>query len=123
MVAEFSNAACTDYNTLTYRLSFDRASVDSKVSQVSQELLGTVLAANEREELGSVIDECGPAVTINEGLVSEQRGEERNVALYSTDTELDKSTENLSAGDFVSGTVASTLHQHRVVVSWPRNIS
>jgi hypothetical protein len=53
-------------------LSLDAASVDGKVSQVSQQLLGTILAANEIEQLRGIIDESSPAVAINEGRVSEQ---------------------------------------------------
>lgn len=38
-------------------LSFDRAAVDSEVSEVSKEFLGTVLTLNEFEEFRGVIDE------------------------------------------------------------------
>jgi len=42
---------------LAHRLSFDRTAVDSEVSQVSQELLGTVLALHQLEEVWRVINE------------------------------------------------------------------
>jgi hypothetical protein len=47
-------------------LSFDAATVDCKVSQVRQQLLATVLATNQVEELGSIIDKSGPAGAFDE---------------------------------------------------------
>jgi len=41
----------------TYDLSLNGASVDGKVSEVRKEFLGTVLALDELEQVGSVIDE------------------------------------------------------------------
>ena len=38
-------------------LTFDRGTVDGEVSEVTEELLGTVLALNELEQLRSVVNE------------------------------------------------------------------
>ena len=38
-------------------LALDRGAVDGEVSEVSEELLSTVLALNELEPLGSIVDE------------------------------------------------------------------
>jgi hypothetical protein len=97
-------------------LSLDGRSVDSNVSEISKKLLSTVLGLHQREERRSVIDESGPAVSGDESLMGKERSQERDVGLDSTDSELNKSTENLSAGDLVGGSVASALDQHRVVV-------
>lgn len=97
-------------------LTLDAATVDGNVTEVKQQLLGTVLAADEIEQLGGVIDEGCPAGSINEGGVRQEGCKEGNVGLDATDAELDQSTKHLSAGDFVGGTLASALDQHGVVV-------
>ncbi len=40
-----------------YRLSFDRAAIDSKVSKIGKQFLGTVLTLNQLEEVGGIVDE------------------------------------------------------------------
>lgn len=97
-------------------LSLDAASVDGNISQVCQQFLGAVLASDESEEFGSVVDECGPAGSIDEGRMGEERSQERNVSLDTSDSELDESTEHLASRNLVGGSVASALDQHGVVV-------
>ena len=53
-------------------LTFDAAAVDSKVSKILQQFLTTILTSDQLEEFGSVIDKRGPAVSINEGRMSEE---------------------------------------------------
>lgn len=43
--------------TTTYLLSLDGASVHCEVAKVGEELLGTILALDELEEIWSVVDE------------------------------------------------------------------
>jgi hypothetical protein len=38
-------------------LSFDRASIDSEISKVSEEFLGTVLALHKFEKVWGIVDE------------------------------------------------------------------
>ena len=87
-------------------LALDAAPVDGNVSEVRQELLGTVLAADQVEQLRGVIDESRPAISINEGGVGQEGGQEGDIGLDASDTELDKGTEDLSAGNFVSRAMA-----------------
>ena len=47
---------------MIYLLTFDRAAVDGEVTEVGEELLGTVLALDELEELGGVVDELWPVL-------------------------------------------------------------
>ena len=96
-------------------LALDGRTVDSDITKVSQQLLSTVLAAHEVKQLRSVINKSGPASAFNKGRVSEKAGQEGNVGLDATNAELDKSTEDLSAGNFIGGTVACALDQHGVV--------
>lgn len=96
-------------------LALDGRAVDGDVTEVGQQLLGSVLAANEVEQLRSVVDEGGPASTINEGRVGQKTGQEGDVGLDTANTELNEGTEDLSAGDFVGGAVACALDQHGVV--------
>src|ERR1700759_3335932 len=46
-------------------LAFDLTSVDSNISEVCQQFLGTILTANKCKQLWSVVDESSPAVSIN----------------------------------------------------------
>ena len=75
--------------------------VDRKLAEVTEQLLSTVLTADELEKLWSVVDEGRPAVSVDESLVGEQRSQERNVALHSTNAELNKRTQNLSPSNLV----------------------
>lgn len=52
-------------------LALDAGAVDGDVAEVGEQLLGTVLGADQVEELGSVIDEGSPAVAVDECGVSE----------------------------------------------------
>lgn len=97
-------------------LSFDAGAVDGNVSEVGKELLGSVLGSDHSEERWGIINESGPAVTGNEGIVGEEGGEEGNVGLDTANSELDEGTQHLATSDFVCGTVASTLDQHRIVM-------
>jgi hypothetical protein len=47
----------TETVNVTYNLSFDRASIDSEISKVSEEFLGTVLALHELEEVWGIVNE------------------------------------------------------------------
>jgi hypothetical protein len=42
---------------MTYHLTFNRATIDGKISKVSKKFLGAVLALDQFEEFGSIIDE------------------------------------------------------------------
>jgi len=97
-------------------LALDAATVDGYITKVGKQFLSTVLAANQIEELRSIINKGCPAVSVNEGRVSEEGGKERNVGLETADTELDQGTENLATSDLVCGAMAGTLDQHGVVV-------
>ena len=97
-------------------LSLDAAAIDGNVSEVRQQLLGTVLGLQKGEERRSIINERSPAVTGDEGLVSEERSQEGNVGLDSADSELDEGTEDLSPGNLEGRAVASALDQHGVVM-------
>lgn len=97
-------------------LTRDAASIDGEVAKVCQQLLCSVLAANEIEQLWGIVDESGPAVAVDEGRVSKQRRKEGNVGLHSTDTELNESSKNLPAGDLVGRAQACALDQHGIVV-------
>lgn len=97
-------------------LTLDLAAVDSKIAEVRKQLLSTVLAAHQSKEFGGVVDERGPARSIDEDRVGEQRSQERNVGLDTADAELNESTEHLPPGNFVGRAVASALDQHGVIV-------
>ena len=97
-------------------LALDLATVDGKLSEISEELLGSVLGANEVEEGGRVIDKGGPALAFHEGVVCEELEQEGDVGLHATDTELDQRAEHLSAYDLICGSTARALDQHAVVV-------
>ena len=97
-------------------LSLDLAAVDSKLTEVGEQLLGTVLGTDEVEKGGGVVDEGGPALSVDEGRVCEKLEKEGNVGLYTTDTELDEGTKHLSSNNLVCGATARALDQHGVVV-------
>ena len=69
-------------------LALDLATIDSEVTKVCEELLSTVLGADQVEESGCVVDEGCPALSVNEGGVSEELDQEGDVGLDATDTEL-----------------------------------
>jgi hypothetical protein len=50
-------------------LSFDGASVDRKVSEVGEELLGTILTDNKFEKIGRVVDEGCPCLSADEHIM------------------------------------------------------
>ena len=82
-------------------LTFDRGTVDREVSEVAEELLSTVLALNELEQLRSVVNELrhnrpsttavsiesysstysSPGLATNEDIVGQEAEQERNVCL------------------------------------------
>lgn len=97
-------------------LTLDLAAVDGKLSEVREQLLGTVLGADEVEERGSVVNEGRPARSVYESGMCEELEQEGDVGLYTTDTELDERTKHLSADDLICGTTARALDQHGVVV-------
>lgn len=97
-------------------LALDAAAVDGNVAEVGQQLLGTVLAANEVEELRSVVDEGGPAVSIDESGVGKKGSQEGDVGLDTSDTELNQGSQRLSASNFVCAGMCGQLGKHAVVV-------
>ena len=97
-------------------LALDLTAVDSEVTKVRKQLLGTVLGADKIEKRRCVVDEGGPALAVNEDRVCEELDQERNVGLDTTDTELDQCTKHLSASDLVCRTTACALDQHGIVV-------
>jgi hypothetical protein len=52
-------------------LALDTGTIDSNICQVGKQLLGTILAANEIEKLGGIIDEGSPACAFDKSGVSE----------------------------------------------------
>lgn len=82
-------------------LARDRAAVDGNIAEVCQQLLCTVLATHKVEQLRGIVDEGCPAISINKGGVCQKGSQEGNVGLDTSDTELNKGTEDFSAGDFV----------------------
>lgn len=114
-------------------MALNLAAVDREVTEVVEQFLGAVGAADEREELGGIcsesasvstrlgsnlltIDERCPALSGDVGRMRQQGGEERNVGLEATNSEFDQGTQHLSARNFVGGAMARYLDQHRVVV-------
>jgi hypothetical protein len=70
-------------------LALDLAAVDSKVTEICEKLLSTVLGADQVEESGGVVDEGCPTLAVDEGGMCEELDQEGNVGLDTTDTELD----------------------------------
>ena len=97
-------------------LALDAATVHGDIAQVSEQLLSTVLTTDQGKQFGGIINESGPAGAISESGVAKQRGQERNVGLDTTNTELDQGTNDLAASNFISGSTASTFDQHGVIV-------
>ena len=88
----------THYYGATYDLALDRAAVDSEVAEVSEQLLRAVLALDELEEVGRVVDELmfgdeyetsigkanthgSPGLATNEDIVRQQTEQEGDVGL------------------------------------------
>jgi hypothetical protein len=69
-------------------LALDLAAVDSEITKICEELLSTVLGADQVKESGSVVDEGCPALSVNEGGVCEELDQEGDVGLDTADTEL-----------------------------------
>lgn len=103
-------------------LALDAASVDSEVTQVRQQLLGTVLAADEIVERLLVIDEGCPNLAFDECGVRQEVAKERNVRLDTADAELDEGAENLAPGDLVCGTYPTMLVLSQCACSWEHPI-
>jgi hypothetical protein len=97
-------------------LTLDRAAVDGDITEVREDLLGTVLALNEAEEVRRVVDESCPGLAADEDVVGEQAEEEGDVGLDTTDTELDECTQHLATGYFVGRAADGDLDEKRVVV-------
>jgi hypothetical protein len=97
-------------------LSLDAATIDGNITEVGKKLLGTVLTANEIEQLRGIVDESSPASSINKGRVGKKRSQEGDVGSDTSNTELDQRSENLSTSNLVSRTMASTLGKHGIVV-------
>jgi hypothetical protein len=87
-------------------LALDAATVDGKVTQVQQELLGTVLAADQVEQRRGIIDEGGPAVAVDKNGVRQERSQEGDVRLDTADAELDQRTQDLATRNLVRRAVA-----------------
>lgn len=118
---------CFGLETGLTGLTLDRRTINSQVTEVAEQFLSSVLRSDQLEELWSVIDECCPGETRLEDGVGEQSDKERDVGLMlaqldlsthldTSDSELDESSEHLSAGDLVGRTADTALDQERVVV-------
>ena len=70
-------------------MALDAASIDCELAQIIEQLAGSVLAANEVEQGGSVINEGRPAVALDERGMGQERPQEGDVGLDATDPELD----------------------------------
>lgn len=97
-------------------LALDGRSVNGKVTEVGEKLLGSVLRVNKLEEFGGVVDEGGPGLTRLEDFVSEKTDQEGNVGLDTSNTELDQRTEHLPPSNLISSTANGTLDKQRVVM-------
>lgn len=60
-------------------LTLDLAAVDSEISQVCEELLCTVLRADEVEEGGRVVDEGCPALSVDKCRMCEELDQKWNI--------------------------------------------
>jgi len=69
-------------------LALDLTAVDCEVTEVCEELLSTVLGANQVEERWCVIDERRPALSVDKRGVCEELDQKGDVCLDTTDTEL-----------------------------------
>ena len=63
-----------------------------------------------------IVIESGPALALDESRVRQELEQEWNVGLDTTDTELNKRTEHLSARDLIRCSTDSALDEQRVVV-------
>lgn len=97
-------------------LTLDGGSVNSKVTEVGEKLLGSVLRVNKLEEFRGVVDKGCPGLTRLEDFVSEKTDQEGDVGLDASDTELDQRTEHLPSSNLISGTANGTLDEQRVVM-------
>lgn len=97
-------------------LALDGRSVNGKITEVGEKLLGSVLRVNKLEELGGVVDKGGPGLTRLKDFVSEKTDQEGNVGLDTSNTELDQRTEHLPPSNLISGTANGTLDKQGVVV-------
>jgi hypothetical protein len=145
--ASFARHGCIDYLALVVNdlrdddvpfefrlsnLSLDLATVDSEVSEVGEQLLSTVGAANEREKLRSnrrqlwkyyyleihsrVVNERRPASSLNKCRMGKEGSEERNVGLHTTDTEFNQRTKHLPTDYLVCRSVAAAFDKHAIIV-------
>ena len=90
-------------------LSLDGAAVDGDITQVRKKLLSTVLAADQVEELRSVVDERRPASSVDEDGVCQEGGKERDIGLDATNAEFDQSSQDLPPSNFVRRAMEVTL--------------
>lgn len=97
-------------------LALDGRSVNGKVTEVGEKLLGSILRVNKLEEFGGVIDEGGPSLTRLEDFVSEKTDQEGNVGFDTSNTELDQRTEHLPPSNLISSTANGTLDKQRIVM-------
>jgi hypothetical protein len=113
-------------------LALDLAAVHGKISEVCEELLGTVLGANEVEESRGIVNEGCPALSVDKGGVCEELNEKRYIRLSllagggpenwyldpmyldAADTEFNQCTKHLAPDNLVCGTTARAFHLYDV---------
>lgn len=61
--------------------------------------------------LTNLINELSPAGSLNEGRMSQERCQERDIGFYSPDPEFYQGTEHLAASNLVRRTMAGTFDQ------------
>ena len=86
------------------------------VSNVLQNLVGTVLGHVQLEELRCLVNELGVAATPQEDLVLENLSQEGDVCLHTTDPHLREGTLCLADHALKGGVVGGDFHQQAVVV-------
>ena len=108
--------SCPYVRAGTYNKTSDAGAIDSNISKIREQLLGTVELLDEVEKAGGVVNECGPALALDKGLVRDETLHKGNVGLDTANTELDQRTDNFASCELIGGGRASHLDQQRVVV-------
>jgi len=83
-------------------LALDLTTIDSKITKIRKQFLGSVLGANQIEKRRCIINKGSPALAFDEGWVCQKLYQEGNVGLDAADTELNQSTKHFSA-DYLIG--------------------
>lgn len=91
-------------------------SVDLNFTQITENLLGSVLTVREVEKLWMFIDEVGVNSSFHKLRLFEDIQQEGNVSLDSTNTEFLQSTDHFGGGIGMVTGVGNDLHQQRIIM-------